>query len=171
MSPEREMPCVVSPGKGWDRFAQRGARRRREVARARILVADDHKEMRDKVILMLEREFEVLEPVKDGRELLEAASRLNPNVCIVDISMPMVSGIEASVKLLESGLKAKIIFLTMHDEPDYLAAAFKAGAAGYVIKSRMMSDLPVAINEVMAGHTFVSSFNSGAKKVETDESL
>jgi len=55
---------------------------------------------------MLEREFEVLEPVKDGRELLEAASRLNPNVCIVDISMPMISGIEATVKLLESGSKA-----------------------------------------------------------------
>jgi len=102
---------------------------------------------------MLEREFEVLEPVKDGRELLEAASRLNPNVCIVDISMPMISGIEATVKLLESGSKAKIIFLTMHEDPDYLAAAFKAGASGYVIKSRMMSDLPVAIKEVLAGHT------------------
>jgi DNA-binding NarL/FixJ family response regulator len=135
------------------------------VARARILLADDHKEIRDRVVRLLEHEFEMLEPVKDGRELLEAASRLKPDVCLLDISMPVINGIEAAAQLIESGSMAKIIFLTIHEDPDFLIAALKAGASGYVVKPRMASDLRAAVKEVLAGRTFISSsLNFGAKR-------
>jgi DNA-binding NarL/FixJ family response regulator len=106
---------------------------------------------------MLGREFEMLEPVKDGSELLEAASRLQPDVCLLDISMPLLNGIEAAVRLKESGSKAKIIFLTIHEDPDFVMAAFKAGASGYVFKPRIVSDLRAAVKDVLAGRTYVSS--------------
>ena len=127
------------------------------MARARVLLADDHKGMRDRVVRMLEREFEMLEPVNDGREFLEAAFRLKPDVCLMDISMPIINGIEAAAQLKESGSKAKIIFLTIHEDPDFLVAALKAGASGYVVKPRMASDLRAAIRDVLAGHTYISS--------------
>ena len=125
--------------------------------RARILLADDHKGMRDRVVSMLEREFEMLEPVNDGRALLEAAARLEPDVCLMDISMPFVNGIEAAARLKESGSKAKIIFLTIHEDLDFLVAALRAGASGYVVKPRMASDLRAAIKHVLAGRTYISS--------------
>jgi DNA-binding NarL/FixJ family response regulator len=127
------------------------------VARARILLADDHKEMHDRVVRLLEREFEMLEPVKDGRELLESANRLKPDVCLMDISMPVINGIEAAAQLKESGSPAKIIFLTIHEDPDFLIAALKAGASGYVVKQRMASDLRAAVKEVLSGRTYISS--------------
>ena len=125
--------------------------------RARILLADDHKGIRDRVVSMLEREFEMLGPVNDGRALLEAAAELEPDVCLMDISMPFVNGIEAAARLKESGSKAKIIFLTIHEDRDFLVAALRAGASGYVVKPRMASDLRAAIKEVLAGRTYISS--------------
>ena len=125
--------------------------------RARILLAEDHKGMRDRVVRMLEREFEMLEPVKDGRALIEAEARLKPDVCLIDISMPVVNGIEAAAHLKENGSKAKLIFLTIHEDLDFLVAALKAGASGYVVKPRMASDLRAAIREALAGRTFISS--------------
>ena len=127
------------------------------MGRARILLADDHKGMRERVVRMLEREFEMLEPVNDGRALLEAAARLEPDVCLMDISMPLLNGIETAARLKESGSRAKIIFLTIHEDLDFLVAALRAGASGYVIKPRMASDLRAAIKEVLAGRTYISS--------------
>ena len=138
------------------------------MARARILLADDHKGMRDRVVRMLGREFEMLEPVKDGRALVEAASRLEPDVCLIDISMPTLNGIEAAVQLRESGAKAKIIFLTIHEDPDFLVAALKAGASGYVVKPRIVSDLRAAVKDVLAGRTYISSSLSFGSKPDTD---
>lgn len=134
--------------------------------RARILLADDHKGMRDRVVHMLGHEFEMLEPVRDGRALLEAASRLKPDVCLMDISMPVVNGIEAALQLKEGGSTAKIIFLTIHEDPDFLVAALKAGASGYVVKPRMASDLRAAIMEVLAGRTYISSSLSCGTKTD-----
>jgi DNA-binding NarL/FixJ family response regulator len=136
------------------------------VARARILLADDHKEMRDRVVRLLGHEFEVLEPVCDGGALLEAASRLKPDVCLVDISMPVVNGIEAAALLREGGTTAKIIILTIHEDPDFLVAALNAGASGYVVKPRMASDLRAAIKEVMSGRTYISSSLSSSTKTD-----
>src|ERR1700753_1211539 len=127
------------------------------VTRARILLADDQKGMRDRVIRMLGHEFEMLEPVSDGAALLEAASRLKPDVCLIDISMPVVNGIEAASLLREGGSAVKVIILTIHEDPDFLVAALNAGASGYVVKPRMASDLRAAIKEVMSGRTYISS--------------
>jgi DNA-binding NarL/FixJ family response regulator len=127
------------------------------VSRARILVADDHKMMRDLVVHVLNREFEVLEALSDGQALLEAAARLLPDVCVLDISMPKMGGIEAATRLKESGSASKIVFLTIHDDADFVAAALETGAKGYVIKSRLAADLLIAVRDVLAGGIFVSS--------------
>jgi DNA-binding NarL/FixJ family response regulator len=134
------------------------------VNRARILLADDHDEMRDRVKRHLEQEFEVLDPVEDGIALLEAAARLSPDVCLLDVSMPVLDGIETATRLRESGSTAKIVFLTIHEDLDFVQAALKTGASAYVIKRRMVSDLRPAIREALAGRTFVSSsIASGGK--------
>jgi DNA-binding NarL/FixJ family response regulator len=129
------------------------------VKRVRILLADDHKEMRNRVVHLLERDFDVVGAVDDGASLLEAESKLHPDVCVVDISMTSVCGIEAATSLKERGSTAKIVFLTVHEDPDFVRAAMEAGALGYVLKSRMVSDLSVAIRGAMAGRQFVSDLN------------
>lgn len=125
--------------------------------RPRVLLADDHKEMRDRIKRHLELEFDVVATVENGRTLLEAAARLNPDICLLDISMPVLNGIETAIQLKERGSTAKVLFLTIHEDPDFLDAALKTGASGYVLKRRMASDLRPAIRDVLAGKTFISS--------------
>jgi DNA-binding NarL/FixJ family response regulator len=127
------------------------------VDRPRVLLADDHKEMRDRIRRHLEAEFDVVETVENGRTLLDAASRLNPDVCLLDISMPVLNGIETAIQLKQRGSTAKVLFLTIHEDLDFLDAALKCGASGYVLKRRMTSDLRPAIRDVLAGKTFISS--------------
>lgn len=126
------------------------------MTRARILVAEDHKLMRDRVVSLLNPEFEVVEAVANGKALLEAAARLRPDVCVVDISMPLLNGIETVIHLKQSDSTAKVIFLTIHQDSDFVGAAFKNGVEGYVFKPRMAADLVIAIREVLAGRTFLS---------------
>ena len=133
-------------------------RRGTNVKRARILVAEDHKLMRNRVVRLLKSEFEVVGAVDSGQALLEAAARLKPDVCVLDISMPVVSGIEAAAQLKLGDSPTKVIFLTIHNDSDFVGAAFKSGAEGYVFKTRMAADLLIAVREVMAGRTFLSSF-------------
>jgi DNA-binding NarL/FixJ family response regulator len=136
------------------------------VARTRILLADDHKEMRDRVVRMLESEFDVLGAVEDGGALLEAALKIKPDVCVIDISMPILSGIEAAARLRESGSTAKVIFLTVHDDADFVQAALETGALGYVVKSRMASDLCAAIKRAIAGRLFISPSGASSTLLE-----
>ena len=128
------------------------------MTRARILVAEDHELMRDRVVSLLERDFDVVEAVGNGEALLEAAARLKPDVCVLDISMPLLSGIETVVHLKQSDTTAKVIFLTIHQDSDFVGAAFKNGVEGYVFKTRMAADLVTAVREVLAGRTFLSAF-------------
>ena len=124
--------------------------------RARILLADDHQAIREKVIQELDPEFEVVGAVGDGNALLKAAARMKPDVCVVDVSMPIMNGIEAATQINSAGSGVKIVFLTVHEDPDFLRAALDAGALGYVIKSRMVTDLSPAIRAALAGRSFVS---------------
>jgi len=126
------------------------------VARARILLADDHKEIRDRAVRLLEPEFEVVGAVSDGNALVRVYAQLKPDVCIIDISMPYLNGIEAAIKLRENGSEAKIVFLTVNEDSDFVRAALKTGALGYVVKSRMATDLCLAINGAIRGDRFVS---------------
>lgn len=122
----------------------------------RLLVAEDHAVMREKVVGTLQVEYSVVAAVGDGQEMLDVESRIKPDVVILDISMPSVNGIEAANRLRERDPKAKIVFLTVHEDPSFLDAAFDTGALGYVIKSRLASDLCFAVKEAMAGRRFVS---------------
>jgi DNA-binding NarL/FixJ family response regulator len=128
------------------------------VTRARILIAEDHELMREKVVRLLRRDFEVIDAVTNGEALLEAAARLKPDVCVLDISMPVLNGIETATHLKKSSSLTKIIFLTIHNDSDSVGAAFRSGAEGYVFKTRMAADLVVAVREVLAGRTFLSSY-------------
>ena len=124
------------------------------MARARILVADDHEEVRNTIVRLLKRKFEVLAAVGDGPTFLEAVDRLKPDLCVVDISMPDMSGIEVAQRIKQSDSKIRIVFLSLHDDFDFRTAALATGAEGYVSKARMGGDLLFAVKEVLAGRRF-----------------
>lgn len=129
------------------------------MSKVRIVVADDHAGFRELVEDMLEPTFEVIGMVCNGKALVETARRLRPDVIITDISMPILSGIEATKQLKESGSQAKVVFLTVHSDPDFVRACLNAGGCGYVVKLRMDCDLLRAVGEALAGRIFVSPTN------------
>lgn len=122
-----------------------------------ILLADDDLALLQSVERLLQAEFTVLGAVNDGCALLEAAKALTPDLVITDISMPGLSGIRAARQLRADQPDARIIFLTVHDDPAFIAEAKKIGALGYVVKQSAASDLLPAIREVLQGRSFVSS--------------
>lgn len=126
------------------------------MSRARILLADDHKEIRDRAIRLLEPEFEVVGAVGDGDALVLASAQLKPDVCVIDISMPQLNGIEAAIRMRENGSGGKVVFLTVNEDSDFVRAALRTGALGYVVKSRMANDLCAAIKGAISGKLFVS---------------
>ena len=122
----------------------------------RVLLADDSPPMLQATRRILEPEFQIVGTVDDGQAVLEAMESLKPDVLILDISMGMMNGLEAARLLTRIGYKAKIVFLTVHKDQEFVEEAFSAGAIGYVIKPRLGSDLLVAVREALVGHTFVS---------------
>jgi DNA-binding NarL/FixJ family response regulator len=124
--------------------------------RIRILLADDQQEMREAVARLLEDEFEVIAAVANGGRVIEAAVRLAPDLFVLDISMPVLNGIEAAACLKESGSRAKVIFLTVNEDPYIVEAALSVGARGYVLKQRLATDLIPAIRQVLHDRIFVS---------------
>jgi DNA-binding NarL/FixJ family response regulator len=122
--------------------------------RIRILLADDHREMLSVVTGLLADEFDIVAAVENGRLAVEAAGDLDPDVIVLDMAMPVMHGLEAAVRLRDSGSRAKIIFLTVQAQAESIAAAFSAGALGYVLKSRIASDLVLAVREVVEGRIF-----------------
>lgn len=126
------------------------------MTRTRVLLADDHRAVCDSVASLLELDFDVVGIVPNGRDLLIEAERLQPDVVVTDIAMPELDGIEAATRLRASNSTAKVIFLTVHDGAQIVRAGLAAGALGYVVKSRLTTDLIPAIHEVLAGHRFIS---------------
>jgi len=126
--------------------------------RVRVLLADDHEEFltMEVQLLELEPEFEVVRTARDGLEALEQAASLSPDVLILDITMSKMDGIETARRLRAAGSGSKIVFLSVHGDPDYVRAGLAAGATGYVVKSRLASDLVPALRETLAGRSFVS---------------
>ena len=126
------------------------------VSRLRVILAEDNAMMREKVIMLLEPEFEVVGAVSDGAALIEAALDLDPDIAVVDISMPRMSGIEAVRKLKSNGSRMLVVFLTVYDDSDFVRAAFDSGASAYVVKSRMVTDLLTAVRGAINGQAFIS---------------
>jgi len=124
----------------------------------RILLADDNEEMLRAAVLVLGNEFNIVGTAEDGKHAVELATQLAPDVVILDISMPIVNGIEAALRLKELDSHAKIVFLTVHTDPDFVEAAQSAGALGYVLKECLAVDLAPAIRTVMQGNTFTSPY-------------
>jgi DNA-binding NarL/FixJ family response regulator len=127
------------------------------VDKIRVVLADDHLEIIAKVRGVLGEEFEVVESVGNGDQAVKAVLALDPDVLVTDISMPLLNGLQAARRIQNANSRVKIIFLTIHEDRDFIAAAFSAGAMGYVTKRRLSVDLVVAIQEVLKGHTFVSN--------------
>ena len=122
----------------------------------RVLLADDHTLMVDGIRLMLQPEFELVGSVEDGQALLKAARDLKPDIILLDISMPLLNGVDAAHQLRRILPSAKLIFVTMHADPDFVAEAFRAGASAYVLKRAAASELLTAMREVLKGNQYVS---------------
>ena len=124
--------------------------------RPRILLADDHQEFLDAEIAFLRPHFEVVGTASDGASLITEAERLSPDVIVVDITMPVMNGIDAVHKLVESGSSAKFVFLTINTGEEFVKACLKEGARGFVWKSRMKAHLIPAIHAVLEDRPYIS---------------
>jgi len=131
------------------------------MSRARLLLADDHTLLLEGFGKLLEDEYELVGTVENGRDLLIAAPKLKPDAILLDISMPLLNGIDATRRLRTLVPKSKILIVTMHADPDYVAEAFRAGASGYVLKRSAASELVRAIREVLAGRTYITPLIAG----------
>lgn len=126
------------------------------MSRIRVLLADDHQVMLERLRRQLGEEFEIVGTAGTGKEAVDAVSRLDPDVLVIDISMPVLNGLEAAARVRAACCRTKIVFLTIHKDRDFVDAAFAAGASGYVTKDRVSIDLEPAIREALLGNTFVS---------------
>ncbi len=126
------------------------------MAKARILIADDHQIFAEGVRSLLEPEFEIVGTVFDGRELVAAAGRHLPDIIVTDVSMPTLNGIDAALQLRGAGVAARVIFLTMHRDVAYARRALEAGAVGFVLKHSCSSELVTAIREALQGRTYLT---------------
>jgi DNA-binding NarL/FixJ family response regulator len=126
--------------------------------RPRVLLADDHTMFMEGLKGLLQDDFELLETVENGAALVESAARLEPDIIILDISMPVLNGFDAARELRKRGTSAKIIFLTMHADTGLVAEAVRCGASGYVVKHSAGKDLISAIRQVFEGKNYFPNF-------------
>src|SRR3954452_1005300 len=124
--------------------------------RPRILLADDHRLLREAFAQLLEPGCDVVAAVPDGRALLAAAPELRPDIVVLDIAMPLLNGLDAARQLKALMPEVRLIFLTVSEDPDVAAEAFRAGASGYLLKNSAASELFKAIQEVSRGRSYVT---------------
>jgi len=122
----------------------------------RVLLADDHTLLLGALANLLSDECDVVGQVSDGRALVAAAEELKPDVIVLDISMPLLNGVEAARQIKQKLKSVKLVFLTMNEDADLAAEAFRAGASAYLLKRSATSELPLAIREVMQGRSYVT---------------
>jgi DNA-binding NarL/FixJ family response regulator len=125
--------------------------------RPRLLLADDHRIVVEGLRSILAAEYDLVGIVNDGRELVDAATRLVPDVIVADIAMPQLNGLEAVAQLRKEGCQAKVVFLTMHKDATYSAKALEIGASGYVLKHSASTELLTAIRAALLGHTYITN--------------
>jgi len=122
----------------------------------RVVVADDSEELRAGLHEELGTEFTIVGTAHNGEQAVREVGRLDPDIVVLDINMPLLNGLEAARQLRDLHPRTKILFLTIHEQSEYIAAAFAAGALGYVTKRHLASDLSQAVREVAEGRTFLS---------------
>jgi DNA-binding NarL/FixJ family response regulator len=124
---------------------------------ARILIVDDHEVVREGVRIIINRarrEWEICGEATNGQEAIEAAARLKPDIILLDITMPVMSGLDAATRIARLGLTSQILIFTMHESGELTHDARRVGARGYVTKSDAARDLVVAIETLLSGGTF-----------------
>lgn len=141
------------------------------MSRPRIVLADDHRLVAEGLRSLLEPDFELVEIVEDGRELIKAAKRHLPDVIVADVSMPLVNGLEAFEQLRKAGCRSKFVFLTMHKDSSYAARAINAGASAYVLKHSAPEELVAAIREAMVGRTYLAKSIAESRLVASSTRL
>jgi DNA-binding NarL/FixJ family response regulator len=132
----------------------------RTLNRPRILVADNHPALLRATSALLSAQFDVVGTVADGESLVSKAVSLCPDVIVADITLPVLSGIEAAHRLRESAPSAKIVFLTIHSEQQFVDACMAEGALGYVLKPQMRAHLIPAICAALAGESYIGPFGA-----------
>jgi DNA-binding NarL/FixJ family response regulator len=127
----------------------------------RVLLADDHALLLGAFEKLLTPECEIVGLVTDGRALVAAAQTLKPDVIVLDIGMPLLNGLEAARQIKHSLRNVKLVFLTMHEDGDLAAEAFRCGASAYLLKRSAAAELVTAIREVMKGRSYVTPLMTG----------
>ena len=122
----------------------------------RLMLADDHTILVEAFRKLLEPHYEIVGTVSDGRALLETAPRVNPDVIVADIGMPLMNGLEAGLRLKEQMPAVKLIFLTMNEDPDLAVEAMRCGASGYLLKTSAVEEMLCAIQLTLKGKTYVT---------------
>jgi len=126
------------------------------MTRPRILMADDHLMLLEAFKAMLAPDFDIVGLVTDGRSLLEEFARLNPDVVVLDIGMPLLNGLDAGRQLKAQRRSVKLIYLTMNPDPDIAGEALRLGASGYVLKSSAAQELKQAIQEALRERSYIT---------------
>jgi DNA-binding NarL/FixJ family response regulator len=124
--------------------------------RVRVLLADDHTIVVEGLQSLLKDHFELIGTAADGRQLLDAARKLRPDVIVTDLSMPILSGLDALRQLKAEKVDAKVIFLTMHADARVASEALRAGASGFLLKQAAGDELIAAIEDVLQGRTYLT---------------
>ncbi len=124
--------------------------------RPRVLLADDHLLVAEALKSMLEPEFDLVGVVEDGRQMVEAAQRLHPDVIVADVTMPHLNGIDALTRLREGGDQVPVVFLTMHRDVAFARRALEAGASGFVLKHSASVELITAVRAALEGKTYLT---------------
>jgi DNA-binding NarL/FixJ family response regulator len=124
--------------------------------RTRVLLADDHRLLREAFTRLLEPTYEVVGAVADGRALLVAARQSRPDVVLLDVAMPQLNGLDAARQLKREMPQVKVIFLTVNEDPDLAGEAFRAGASAFLLKNSAVTELFQALQEVVQGRSYVT---------------
>ena len=122
----------------------------------RVLLVDDNKAILARVQTVLTPACVVVGSANDGPHAVEAALELQPDVIVLDVSMPGMNGFEVAARLRTAGSSAAVVFLTVHDEEELITAAKESGGMGFVVKPRISTDLLTAVKEASAGRSFIS---------------
>jgi DNA-binding NarL/FixJ family response regulator len=125
------------------------------MGKIRVLLADDHEAILDRVRAVLGEDFDIVGTVNNGRDAIVEVQRLDPDVLVIDISMPILNGLQ-TVSQLRSNRRTKVVFLTVHKDHDFVEAAFSAGASAYVVKADVTTDLVPAIRDALEGCRYIS---------------